>query len=92
MAWAVIAIAHRFGVTRTSQVTFVRPVKIGQPHTVSAWIESRDGQNLVALGEITDARATVCVSVRSTFYVMTQEEADAALGLRSGQAASYTEG
>ena len=92
MAWAVIALAHRFGMTRRSEVTFVRPVKLGQPHTTTAWIESRDGHDLIALGEITDARGKVCVSVRSSFYVMTKEEADAALGAESNQSASYTEG
>ena len=51
MAWAVIAIAHRFGMTRRSEVTFVRPVKLGQPHTTAAWIESRDGHDLIALGD-----------------------------------------
>lgn len=92
MAWAVIAIAHRFGITRKSEVTFARPVKIDQPHTVAAWIASRDGHDLVALAEITDARGKVCVSVRSSFYVMTKEEADAAIGAQSSQTATYTEG
>lgn len=92
MAWAVIAIAHRFGVTRKSEVSFVRPVRIGQPHTVSCRVESREGHDLVATGEITDGRGKVCVSVRASFYVMTKEEADAALGAPSAQAQSYTEG
>ena len=91
MAWAVIAIAHRFGVTRKAEVTFARPVKIGQVHTVSAWIESRDGHDLIALGEITDMRGKICVSVRESFYVMTKEEADVALGAQSRQTASYTD-
>lgn len=88
MAWAVIAIAHRFGVTRKAEVTFVRPVTIGEPHTVSAWIESRDGNELIALGEITDNRGKTCVQVRASFYVLTKEEAEAAVGARSEQAAS----
>ena len=92
MAWAVIAIAHRFGITRKAEVTFARPVKIGQPHLVSCRIESRDGHDLVTTGEITDARGKLCVGARASFYVMTKEEADAALGASSQQAASYTEG
>ncbi len=89
MAWAVIAIAHRFGITKKTEVEFERPVKIGQPHTVRCTVESRDGHDLIALGEIVDAKGRACVSARASFYVMTKEEADAAIG-QSQQSASYT--
>lgn len=92
MAWAVIAIAHRFGVTKSTEVQFTRPVKVDQPHTLTAWVESHKGHDLVAAGEILDARGKVCVSARAKFYALTKEEADAALGTQSAQAASYTEG
>ena len=89
MAWAVIAIAHRFGITKRSELDFVRPVRIGQPHTARARIESRDGHDLIATASIEDAKGRVCVSARATFYVMTKAEADAAIG-QSQQSASYT--
>ena len=78
MAWAVIAIAHRFGVTRSTEVQFQRPVKVAAEHEVACAIESHDGRDLVASGEIRDARGRVCVSARSTFYALTAEEARAA--------------
>lgn len=90
MAWAVIAIARRFGITRKAETTFVRPVKVGEPHAVSCWIESQEGHDLVARGEITDSRGKTCVAVRAEFYVMTKEEAAVALGAQSQQASGYT--
>jgi len=91
MAWAIIAIEHRFGVTRKIDVSFERPVRIGQPYTVSCRIESREGQDLVATGEIRDARERACVTARGTFHALTAAEAAQALGQPSEQAKSYTE-
>ena len=91
MAWAVIAIAHRFGLSRKTEVEFKRPVKVGRRHTLACRVESRVDRDLVATGEIVDDRGKVCVSARGSFYVMTKEEAAAAIGAESEQAATYTE-
>lgn len=90
-AWAAIAIAHRFGVTKRSEVTFVRPVRTGQAHALVRRVDSHEGHDLVASGEILDARAKVCVAVRSDFYAMTKEEAAIAIGAQSARASEYTE-
>ena len=45
----------------------------------------------MATGEILDDRGKVCVSARGSFYEMTKEEAAAAIGAESEQAATYTE-
>ena len=90
MAWAVIAIAHRFGVTRKSESTFVRPVRIGQAHTLACWIASGEGETRSVAGEILDNRGKVCVQMQAEFFVMTKEQADAAIGVASVQAASFT--
>lgn len=90
MAWAVIALAHRFGVTRRADVTFSRPVRVGQPHTVVCRIESHTDPDLVASGELRDARGRTCVAMRAEFHVMTKEQAAAALGTHSEAAQSYT--
>ena len=92
MAWAVIAIAHRFGLSRKTAVEFTRPVKVGRAHSLVCRVESRVERDLIATGEILDDRGRVCVSARGSFSVMTKEEAAAALGAQSEQAASYTEG
>jgi uncharacterized protein (TIGR00369 family) len=89
MAWAVIAIAHRFGVTRETNVQFLRPVKVGAPHTVACWVESHDGQDLVAAGEVRDARGKPCVVARATFTALTKEQVAGAIGGQSAQAEGY---
>ncbi|MCC7363348.1 MAG: PaaI family thioesterase [Dehalococcoidia bacterium] len=86
MTWAVIALAHRWGVARRSQAVFHRPVRIGQPYTVACWVERSEGSDMTVAGEVTDARGRTCIAVRGEFYIMTEEEAARALGVRSGEA------
>lgn len=89
MAWVIIAIAHRFGVTRELTLTFQRPVWVGQPHRVVCRIESHDGADLTAVGEVRDAKGRVCVSARGTFQALTKEQVTGAIGGVSSQAQSY---
>lgn len=86
MAWAAIALAQRLAITRRAETTFSRPVRVGQAHTVSCWVESLEGQRLVARGEILDVKGRACVEVRAEFHAMTKEEAEAAVGGRSEKA------
>lgn len=90
MSWAVIAIAHRFGLTRSAETAFQRPVRVGRPHFVVCWLEPGEGHDRVTLGEVRDAEGRVCVSMKAAYYVMTKEEATAALGAQSKQADAYT--
>lgn len=41
-------------------------------------------------GEILDSRGKVCVQMQAEFFVMTKEQAEAAIGVASSQPASYT--
>jgi acyl-coenzyme A thioesterase PaaI-like protein len=91
MAWAVIALGERFGITRRTETDFLTPVKLGRPHTIRCWVESRDGHDLIARGEIVDGRDEVCVSARASFYVLTREEAEAAIGSRTADTDRFTE-
>ncbi|MGE5597205.1 MAG: PaaI family thioesterase [Hyphomicrobiales bacterium] len=90
MAWAVIALAKQWGVTRRATSVFSRPVRLGEPHSLACWVEGGHASDLTVGGEIVDARGKVCVSVRAEFYVMTEEEAERALGVRSDAAKNYT--
>ena len=89
MNWAVIAIAHRFGLTRTAETAFHRPVRIGQEYTVVCWMEDGEGHDRNAAGEVRDAKGRACVSMKAAYYVMTKDEAEAALGASSKQAETY---
>lgn len=92
MAWAIIALKERFGVTRRVETVFARPVKIDVPHSVEAWVESFEERSLVARGELRDPKGRACVSARATYTVLTMEEAQQAIGAGARSAASYTEG
>ena len=91
MAWAVIALRERFGVTRRVEADFARPVKVGVAHSVEAWVESFEDRSLVARGEIRDPKGRVCVAARASYTVLTMEEARQAIGAGARRAASYTE-
>jgi acyl-coenzyme A thioesterase PaaI-like protein len=91
MAWAIIELKERFGVTRRSETDFVRPIKVGEPHTVRAWVESWQDRDLVARAELRDADDKLCVATRATYVVLTPDEARAAIGSAAEAPTSYTE-
>lgn len=89
MAWAVIAIARRMGVTRHCETTFLRPLRVGKPYLVSCWVEPSEGTACAAGGEVTDAGGNTCVGVRAEFTLLTEEQVVAAIGGASRLASSY---
>lgn len=91
MAWAIIELKERFGVTRRSETDFIRPVKIGEPHMVNAWVESWQDRDLIARGELRNAEGKLCVATRATYVVLSPDEARAAIGSGSDAPTSYTE-
>lgn len=80
MAWAVIAVSHRFGMTRRAEIEFLRPVRIGNVHHISAWLEDAAERRQVARAELRDAAGNVCVSARADYTVITIDEARVAVG------------
>lgn len=58
MAWAIIALKERFGITRRCEVDFIRPVMIGAKHDVQAWVESFEDRALVARAELRNEQAS----------------------------------
>jgi acyl-coenzyme A thioesterase PaaI-like protein len=90
MAWAVIALKERFGLTHRVEVEFLRPVRVGVAHSVEAWVESEDGRSMTARGELRSPSGKVCVSATARYTVMTLQEAEQAIGAAAGTAASYT--
>ncbi len=90
MAWAIIELKQRFGVTRKCEVDFIRPVMIGGAHGVQAWVESFEERSLVARAEIRNSDGKLCVASKATYIVLTFEEAQNAIGAGAESAASYT--
>jgi uncharacterized protein (TIGR00369 family) len=91
MAWAIIALRERFGITRRCEMDFIRPVTIGARHAVEAWVESFEERSLVARAEMRNADGKLCVASKATYIVLTMEEAMNAIGAGAATAASYTE-
>ena len=90
MAWAIIAIKDRFGVSRKVEVEFLRPVMVGRGYGVQAWVESFRGRSLVARAELRTPGGKLCVAAKGSFTVLTMEEAEQAIGAGARTAASYT--
>ena len=91
MAWAIIELKQRFGITRRCEVDFIRPVMIGAPHDVQAWVESFEDRALMARAEMRNADGKLCVASKATYIVLTMEEATNAIGGAAATAVGYTE-
>lgn len=91
MAWAIIALNERFGITRKAEVDFVRPVMISATHPIEAWVESFEERALVARAELRNPEGKLCVAAKGTYIVMTMEEATNAIGAGAAAAPAYTE-
>ncbi len=91
MAWAIMAIKERFGLTRKAEVDFIRPVPIGVAHQVQAWVESVEGRSLVARAELRNPDGKLCVAAKARYTILTLQEAEQAIGAGAGTAARYTE-
>lgn len=91
MAWAIIALKERFGITRKAEVDFIRPVMIGAKHAVEAWVESFEDRALVARAELRNPAGKLCVAAKATYIVMTMEETTNAIGAGAATAPTYTE-
>ncbi len=90
MAWAIIAMKERFGLTRKVEVDFIRPVPIGVAHQVQAWVESVEGRSLVARAELRNPDGKLCVAAKARYTILTLHEAEQAIGAGAQTAASYT--
>ena len=81
MAWASIALAGVFAVTRTVTANFVRPVRVGQAHRVEARVVGRPDAATVDLAAVvSDGAGRLCAEATAQFSVMTAERARAAMG------------
>ena len=93
MAWATIAVAGRFAVTRETTSRFEHPVRVGSPHSVSAEIVEIEDRAIRTRGVIIRADGRRCVTATATFVPLDLDQANAAAGAEiTGDAAAYTLG
>ena len=80
MAWATIAIAEKFAVTKETTSRFERPVELHREHRVEAWIARVDERHIETGAEICRSDGKRCVGAHATFAVLGVDQASAATG------------
>lgn len=88
MAWATIAVAHRWAVTGETCTRFERPVRVDRTYTVTARVAeplAADASTLAATAEVTDAKGRRCATSSATFVVLGEAQAADAAGVDAGQ-------
>ena len=84
MAWAAVALAERFAVTRTSKASFRRPVMIDVSHRVEAQVEERDESSVSARARILNPEGKRCAEASARLAVLSEETARTAIGAELG--------
>lgn len=92
MAWACIAVGHRWAVTAESTTTFHRPVRIGQTYKVEGRVLSSTDEQMTAAAVIFDERGTARVESTGTFTTLGEAQAARAIGGDVGEDRSYLRG
>lgn len=90
MAWAAIAVAHRWAVTGETATRFEQPVRLGGSYTVTARITAPPADGSATLGaaaDIVDAEGHTCATASATFVVLGEAQAADAAGGELGQIA-----
>ncbi len=93
MAWATIALAGAFALTRTSTSTFHRPVRVGAPHRVDARVEAPDADGtLETAATVFDSERRLCAESSARFVPLDRQRAASAIGPVQGDDARFVKG
>ena len=87
MAWAAIALAHRWAVTGETTTRFESPVRVDRTYTVTARIAEapvEGSSTLAATAEITATDGGRCALASATFVVLGEAQAAEATGTALG--------
>lgn len=75
MGWTVLCLTRRFMLTRTMQVAFKRPVRVGAVLTVTGSIKERQGdRRALVAAEIRDEAGELCVAAEGEFALFSREQ------------------
>jgi acyl-coenzyme A thioesterase PaaI-like protein len=80
MAWATIALAGCFAVTKETATRFKAPVMVGQGYEVRARIIGDDGTELGCRAEVIDGDGESCAEASATFVALGPAQAVEAAG------------
>ena len=89
MAWAAIAVAGRFAVSRTSRASFRRPVMVDVTHRVEAVVEGHDETSVAARARVLNPAGKRCAESSARLVTLSEETARVAIGADIGDNARY---
>lgn len=93
MAWATIALAGSFAVTKETTTRFRAPVHVDGAYRVRAQVEQDEGDELRCRAEVTDRDGVLCATARATFVPLGPAQAVEAVGVTvTGDDAKYVRG
>ena len=81
MAWACIAVAHRWAVTVETSTRFNGPVYVGKPHRVEARIVEVTADLITAVGTVVDRKGRMRAEAKASFAVLGEAQAVRAIGV-----------
>ena len=80
MAWATIAIAHRWALTVETTCRFLAPVAVDVAHRVEAEVASVDGDRMTCLARVLDPAGQRCAEATATFTAIGEATATQMVG------------
>jgi acyl-coenzyme A thioesterase PaaI-like protein len=81
MAWAAIAVGHRFAMTRETTAVFERPVRLGQSYRVEARLDDASDDAIHATALVKDENGKCRARANGLFVPLGLAQANAVLGV-----------
>ena len=88
MAWACIAVAHRWAVTVETSTRFLGPVYVSKPHRVEALIIDVTSELITSTATVIDRKGRVRAESTASFAVLGEAQAARAIGVEVGDSFS----
>ena len=93
MAWATIALAGSFALTRTTTSRFHRPVRVGAAHRVEARVDAPNEEGtLDTSATVFDSERRLCAESSAQFVPLDPAQAGSAIGPVEGVDARFVKG
>ena len=77
MGWALVELLGRYGVTRSLQVTYRRPVRLGQSLTITSKVLAQEGANVTVESVLEDGRGRLLARGEGDWVLVRDERAAA---------------
>lgn len=75
MAWACIALAGKFALTKETSAEFESPVVLDRPYTLEVRVADQDRGRIITEAEVFDSQRRVCVRANAVMSIVERDEA-----------------